>query len=455
MRHIIVMSLSASVGLVSLFVVDFVDLYFISLLGDTSLTAAVGFSGTLLFFGMSVTIGLMIAMSALGARRIGAGDLDGAREIATSVMTVGLIIGTVFGALFWVFAPNLLGLLGATGHAQQAATGYLRIIVPSMPIMALAMVSSGLLRAHGDARRAMNVTLSAGIVNAILDPVFIFGLGLGLEGAAWASVCARLTMSLTAMYPIMTKYGGFAAFDMNRFRGHLAAIFAIAGPAILTNLATPAGTAFVTRAISPYGDEAVAGMSVIARLLPLAFCVIFALSGAVGPIVGQNFGAHHYGRVRETIRKSVLFTIIYTVGIWGVLFLSNGFIAEQFNLTGSGRSLVFWFTLLAAPLMFFNGVLFVCNAVLNNLDRPIWSTWLNWGRNTLGIIPFVWIGAKIGEAPGVMIGQYTGGIFFAILAFWISMRLVDSFEKKDTRILEKAQAEVPSDKVTPIQPQPS
>lgn len=163
MRHIIVMSLSASVGLIALFVVDFIDLYFISLLGDTALTAAVGFAGTLMAFGLSVSIGLMIAMSALGARRIGAGDETGARTMATSVLTLGGLVGVVFAAIFWIFAPQLLALLGASGDTQLSAVRYLRIVMPTMPIMALAMICSGLLRAHGDARRAMNVTLFSAV----------------------------------------------------------------------------------------------------------------------------------------------------------------------------------------------------------------------------------------------------------------------------------------------------
>ncbi len=428
MQHIIVMSLSASVGLVSLFVVDFIDLYFISLLGQASLAAAVGFAGTLLYFTMSLTIGLMIAMSALAARKIGANDQKGAREVATSVLVLGIGTSVIIAALFWVFAPAFLDIVGAAGDTKIYALSYLRIIIPALPLMSIAMISSGLLRAHGDARRAMNATLSAGIVNAILDPILIFGLGLGLEGAAWASVGARIAMAITAVLPVIRRYGGFAPFNVDRLTQHLKPILAIACPAILTNLATPTGTVLVTRAIAPYGDAAVAGYAVLARLMPLAFVVIFALSGAVGPIIGQNFGAQAHARVRETVWKSILFTGVYVLGMWLVLFVSNGFIADQFGLTGDGRALVFWFSIAAAPLLFFNGVLFVANAAFNNLDRPLWSTLLNWGRNTIGIAPFIWFGARWGGASGVVIGQYAGAIIFAVIGVWLIQYLVKGYE---------------------------
>ncbi|MBT8471338.1 MAG: MATE family efflux transporter [Marinicaulis sp.] len=428
MRHVIVMSMTSSLGLVSIFLVDFVDLYFISLLGKAELAAAVGFAGTILFFNMSLTIGMMIAMSALAAQRIGRGDEEEARRIATSIVVVSVTIGAVMGALCWIFAPQILDMIGAEGETKKMAVRYLRIVVPTLPIAALAMVGSGLLRAHGDAKRAMNATLAAGAVNAILDPILIFGLSLGLDGAALASVAARFAMMATALYPVLKHYGGFAKFDADHFKRDLAPIFGIAGPAILTNIATPIGAIIVTRAIAPYGDGAVAGFAVISRLSPLAFCVIFALSGAVGPIVGQNFGARNYDRVREALRRALQFTALYTAAMWVILFALNGFVARQFGLDQTGAQLIFWFAAVIAPLFFFNGALFVSNASFNNLNRPYWSTWLNWGRNTIGVIPFVWLGSIIGGAPGVLIGHALGCIIFAGLGVYFAFRLIAAYE---------------------------
>ena len=205
-------------------------------------------------------------------------------------------------------------------------------------------------------------------------------------------------------------------------------IVGIAAPAILTNIATPVGNVIVTRAIAPYGDAAMAGYSVMGRLTPLAFCVIFALSGAIGPIIGQNFGAKNYKRVRETFLKALYFTGAYTLVVWALLILLNGFVSEQFGLRDTGRILMTTFAWIVAPLFFFNGVLFITNAAFNNLNRPTWSTWLNWGKNTAGVAPFVWLGASWAAAPGVLVGQAMGGIFFALLGVWLAFRLVDDFE---------------------------
>ena len=197
---------------------------------------------------------------------------------------------------------------------------------------------------------------------------------------------------------------------------------------MLTNVATPIGNGFVTRAISAFGDSAVAAMAVTGRLTPLAFCVIFALSGAVGPIIGQNFGAKQYPRVRATLIKAVQFTAIYVAAMWAILMLSHGFISDSFQLSEDGATIVFWFALVVAPLFLFNGTLFVSNAAFNNLRRPLFSTFLNWGKNTIGVIPFIAVGAMLGGAPGVLIGQAIGGVLFGIVSFWLAYRLVGRYE---------------------------
>ncbi len=433
MRHVAIMSFSASAGLLSMFVVDFVDLYLISLLGDPAKTAGVGFASTLLFFNMSISIGLMIATSALSARRIGRHDPEGARRIATNVLALGLMVSVVFASLFWLFTPQLLDLVGAEGATKEHATTYLRIIVPSMPVVILGMSCGGILRAHGDARRAMNATLASGFVNAVLDPILIFGLSLGLEGAAYASVLARLSMASFSILPVIRHYGGFTPFNRAHFEEDLNPILKIAIPAILTNIATPIGNIIVMRFIAQFGDAIIASYAVIGRLAPLAFCVIFALSGAVGPIIGQNFGASNFGRVRETIRKALLFTAIYSVIIWLVMLLIADFTGKQFGLDEDGRELMVIFAAVITPLFFFNGALFIANAAFNNLNRPTWSTMLNWGKNTLGVAPFVWLGASWGGASGILIGQSIGGIVFAGLGIYLVFRLVANYHSGDVK----------------------
>ncbi|MEM6610608.1 MAG: MATE family efflux transporter, partial [Pseudomonadota bacterium] len=262
-RHITVMSLTASVGLMAVFVVDFVDMIFISMLGNAALAAAVGYAGAILFFTTSFGIGMAIAAGALVSRALGQDDEDRARQLITNGLVYGVLFGSGFAALVWINLPFLTSLVGASGETQALAITYLQIIVPSLPFLMIGMMGGAILRAYGDARRAMMATIYGGLVNAVLDPILIFGFDLELVGAAWASVAARLAIAGTALLPIIRHHGGIGAPHMPAMLRDFAPIFGIALPAILTQLATPIGQGYVTRAMAEFGEAAVAGMAVV------------------------------------------------------------------------------------------------------------------------------------------------------------------------------------------------
>ncbi|MEE9321270.1 MAG: MATE family efflux transporter [Granulosicoccus sp.] len=424
MRHVSVMSFTASIGLMSIFAVDFVDMIFIAKLGNAALAAAVGYAGALLFFTTSISIGFSIAAGALVARALGARKTEQAREFATTVLFFGLVVSVLVVVLVYALMPALLDFLGAEGDTKTMAMKFLSIIIPTMPVMMGAMIASAILRAHGDARRAMLATLAAGVVNAIIDPVLIFGFNLGLEGAAIASVISRLTLLTMALLPAIRVYNGFAPLSVRLLKRDFQQMGAIAAPAVLANVATPVGAAIVTREMARFGTDAVAGMAVIGRLTPVAFAVVFALSGAVGPIIGQNFGAGLHVRVRGAFVAALQFMCVYVLVVALLLFLMRGVIASAFDASGDTLMLIMLFCGPLALAWFFNGVIFVGNAAFNNLGHPIYSTWINWGRSTLGTWPFVMIGGAYFGAAGILIGQAAGGIFFAGIAVWLGLKVM-------------------------------
>ncbi|MEM1428666.1 MAG: MATE family efflux transporter [Pseudomonadota bacterium] len=425
-RHITVMALTSSVGLAAVFVVDFVDMIFISMLGKAELAAAVGYAGAILFFTTSFGIGMAIAAGALVARALGEGDAHKARRRAATSLLYGFLFGAVFSAVVWFNLRPLAALVGASGETLDLAVLYLSIIVPSLPILLLGMVGGAILRAHGDARRAMMATIWAALVNAVLDPILIFGLDLELTGAALASVAARATIAAASLAPIFRYHGGLDKPTPEEFRVDLPAIATIAGPAILTQLATPVGQAYVTRAMAEFGEAAVAGMAIVGRLVPVAFAVIFALSGAIGPIIGQNFGAGRHDRVRRAYRDGLLFCGLFTLAVSLVLFLLRDGFVWLFEADGITQILIYLFCGPLALAWFFNGAIFVSNAAFNNLGHPLYSTWINWGRHTVGTIPFVILGAALYGAPGVLIGQAVGGLVFAAIGAWLTQRVLNA-----------------------------
>ncbi len=434
MKHVAVMSFTASIGLMAIFAVDFIDMIFISMLGNAALAAAIGYAGTILFFTTSIAIGFSIAAGALVAKAIGRGDVEEAREHATTVMVVGLLSALMTMAVVFYFRANLLSLLGASGETFRLAMRFLNIVLPSMPIMMGAMIASALLRAHGDAKRPMYATLAAGAVNAVMDPLLIFGLGLGLDGAAIATVLARITLLLTALYPAIKRYHAFAVVDLSHLKRDVPSVAGIAIPAVLANIATPIGSALVTRELARFGTDAVAGMAIIGRLTPVAFAVVFALSGAIGPIIGQNFGAGYHDRVRETFKDGIIFALVYVLFTSAVLYLTQDLIIAGFNAQGETAKLIALFCGPLALSYFFNGYIFVGNAAFNNLGHPFYSTAVNWGRNTVGTWPLIVAGGAIAGASGVLIGQAIGGILFAAVSWWLSRKVLDNPQRQTSSI---------------------
>jgi Na+-driven multidrug efflux pump len=198
-------------------------------------------------------------------------------------------------------------------------------------------------------------------------------------------------------------------------------------PAVLTQIATPAGGAVVTAAMSQFGHGAVAGWTVIGRVVPIAFGAIFSLSASVGPIIGQNLGAREFGRVRLTLKLGLGLAAAITAAAWLILALATPALVAIFNTTGEAAALIAFFCRWLAPLFVFFGTLFVCNAACNTLGRPHYATALNWGRATLGTVPFVMLGSYWG-AEGVLLGHMAGGIAFGLAAVVVVRRLIARLE---------------------------
>lgn len=424
-KHIISMSLTAAMGFIALFVVDLADMLFISMLGIDELAAAVGYAGTILFMTTSISIGTAIAGGALVAKSLGENKPERATELLTHVLIVGVAFAVVFATVIYTNLSDLTGLIGATGQTQNLAISYLEILVPTMPVLMIGIVASAALRSHGAAKLAMMVTIVAGVVNAVLDPIFIFVLDMGLQGAAWASVISRFSVAVTAVWFITRRYGGFVGLSPSAVGRDLRPIAAIAIPAMLANVATPVGSAYVTRAMAEFGDAAVAGMAIIGRVTPIAFALLFAMSGAIGPIIGQNFGAEKHDRVRASFNSSMILIVIYVFPVVTVLYFLRIPIVDMFNAQGVARDLIFLFCGPLSLTWIFTGVIFVANAAYNNLGHPFYSTWVNWGRNTLGIVPFVYVGAQYWGAEGVFIGQMMGSVFIALVSFILAKRLMN------------------------------
>ncbi len=424
LKHVITMTSASAFGLVSVFAVEALGLFYVGLLGQPELTAALGYAGTLLFFATSVSIGLSIAATALTARALGSGQRDRANEIAGASLALMLVIMSLFACIAYPLLAPLIRLLGATGHTAELTLSLLHIVLPSWPLLGVGMCLSGLLRALGDAPRSMFVTLGSAAATIVFDPLLIFGFGLGVHGAAISTVLARVVMVAVGLHGLLRVHGLYSHPRLSFIGREFKPFMAIGLPAVLTQIATPVGNAYVTGTMSAFGDDAVAGWTVIQRIIPVAFGLLFALSGAIGPIIGQNYGAMRFDRVQSTLRDSLKVTLVYVLVVWALLALFAGPVADLFRARQQAHELIVFFCLFVAGSFLFNGALFVANAAFNNLGYALYSTALNWGRSTLGVIPFVWLGQHWYGAKGAMAGYGLGVVLFGVFGCLLCFRVV-------------------------------
>lgn len=402
MRHVAVMTLSGAVGLTLMFLVDGATLFYIALLGDETLTAAVGYAWTIQFFIVSLGLAASIAATATVSRAIGARDRAGARRAATSALMMTVLALGALSTVTVIFRDAILYGLGARGATLEAASSFFAWSAPSMALMGAAMVAGAILRAEGDAARSMAVTASSAATSLILDPLLIFhtilgapiGAGWGIEGAAIAMVGARCVSCAVGMHGVARVHDLAARPSLAGMRRDAGPILAVAGPATLTQMSTPFGNWLITEAVAEHGDGAMAGWTVTTRLSVLAFGGIFALSASVGGIFGQNYGAGRMQRVRRAYRDGLLFCAIYVSIAWALLALTTEVAISGFNLPPDGAAVLRAFSYLGAGGFIFAGGVFVVNAAFNTLGRPIYSSGVNWARD--GLFTFLWLALLTG-----------------------------------------------------------
>lgn len=431
LRHVVVTSVTGALGLISIFMVDLVDIFFLSMLDQKEIIAAVGFASSVMFFMISLALAVSITGVALISKAIGRDHHKLAKQRATNILVFGFLL-SIF--LVWFMAPNLpyiLLFLGAEGRTLDLATVYLQINLYSVPALMVGIVGSGIMRAVGDARRAMYATLISGIVNAILDPLFIFAFGLGLEGAAIASLIARFSMLFIVYHGVVRVHNMLSPFDWLYFMQDIKCMTKLVVPTMLANMSSPLANAIATEHMAEFGDDAVAAYAIIGRIIPVVFAGLFSLSSAIGPILGQNYGAKNFIRMRKTINSALLYSLMYSLLLCWVVYQFQFSLVHLFNAEDQVAELILFFATYITFSFFFQSLLFIAFSVFNNLGKPSTSAWLNFGRATLGTWPFILFFGWLFEAQGVLLGQAVGSIVFGCIGFILAQRHLDRLEESE------------------------
>ena len=422
-------SVPMAVGLVFMILVNLIDTYWASKLGTDEL-AAMSFSFPVIGVVVNVSIGLMIGTSVAVARVLGAGQRARANRISTHALLLGVVIVGVVSGVGLLTQDALFSLLGAPADLLPTISRYMTIWYASTLVLVVPMFANGILRAHGDAKTPRNVMIIGAVVNAILDPLFIFGWGpvpaMHLEGAALATACARLfggaySFAMLFRYQTLDLHLPKPAQLMESWKR----ILAVGVPATITNVLGPVATAMLTAIVATFGAAAVAAYGIGARVEGLLLMAPLALSSGLSPFIGQNWGAHLPDRVSEGFNKSVRFCILWGVGVLLLLLPTAPLIASAFTdepAVARDIELYLWIVPIGyAPY----GVMLMVNSSFNAMDRAIRSTVLSVLRSIVFAVPVAFVLGQLLGLNGVFIGLVVGSFCASLLGLRWMFQLLD------------------------------
>lgn len=420
-NHLLRLTLPLTVGMFSIISVNLVDTYFVAKLG-TQYLAAISFTFPVIMFMISIAIGIGTGAAALLSRSIGNKSALETRKLTSDNLFLTVLTALCLSMIGLATFTPLFKALGAPETLLPFIHSYMKIWYGGALFMILPIVCNHSLRASGETRLPSMVMVTAAVLNALLDPILVFGLGpfprLELCGAATASVIAR--MITTAIYLGMIHFRMKAltwpSLAFKQLWHSWSRILHIALPSTLTNMFLPLGWAVVTRLISSFGEPAVAALGTGSRIQAFALIFIFALSSAVIPMTGQNMGAGRWSRLRIVIHKGNQYAAIWGICSASLLIIFSPCIASLFTDDPAVLEQLYRFLWIVPVSYILLGIAKVIGASLNAIGYPVLSSLISAARVFLFSIPLAWIASRYWGSVGIFLGMSIGNMLAGIIS---------------------------------------
>jgi putative MATE family efflux protein len=324
-RAILLLSIPAVLEMVMESVFVIADIFFVSRLGPDSV-ATVGLTESMLTIIYAIAIGLGTATTSMVSRRVGEKHNDDASRTAFQAILTGIMVSLIIGIPGAIYGDRLLGMMGASESIVTNMSGYARIMIGGNAVIMLLFIINAIFRSAGDAAVAMKVLWIGNIMNLILDPCFIFGIGpfpeMGVEGAATATTIGRSTAVLVQFYLLF--------FGKKRVRlslkmlaadfGIIMKLVRLSFGTIGQNLISTTSWIGLVRIISVFGSEVVAGYTIAIRIIGFTLLPSWGISNAASTLVGQNLGAKKPDRAEKAVWITGWINMIL-LGLIGVILI--------------------------------------------------------------------------------------------------------------------------------------
>jgi len=429
------------IGMISINIFNLVDTIYVGRLGTPEL-AAMSFTFPVVNLLGSLVIGFGIGVTSVLSHLIGSGDEQRVRSTMRDALIFAVSLVVVIAVLGLLTIDPLFRLIGADEKSLVLIRQYMTIWYIGVPFLVIPMVGNSGIRATGDTKTPAMIMTTAAVVNIVMDPLLIFGLWIfpkmGLAGAALATVIARATTLVFALY-VQIHRDKMIEMRWPRVKemvANWAHVLNIGLPVALTQIIIPISLAVLTRIVAGYGHVAVAAYGAGFRLMMLAMIVPMSLGSAMTPFVGQNFGAKRGDRVREGVRLATRFLVAGGALIYAALAIFARPISSVFTPDPKVVDVMVLFIRLAFIEFMFTGVTVVTGSTFVGMQQPLKSTLLTVMRFVVFMLPLAWLGSHYFGLKGFFLGSGVGASLVGVIA-WFWIRAVDL---KDTRPAVRAEA---------------
>jgi len=418
-------------GMILLMTFNLVDTFFVGLLGTQPL-AAISFTFPITFTVISLTIGLGIGTSAVIAKALGKGDNDSAKDSGTSALIMTAIVVGIISVIGFLLTDEIFTLLGASPELLPLIHQYMDIWYISSICLIGPMIGNSILRASGDTKTPSKIMGGAGLINAILDPILIFGWGpipaMGIQGAAIATVISWVCGLVWVLYIIGYKRGLIhtTLLSFKQFVASSKGILHIGLPAAGANMLTPIAAAILTAIVARYGESAVAAFGVGSRIESIACLVVLALSMTLPPFISQNFGAGNMSRVEQAYKTSIKFVMFWQILIFVVLVLFSSYIADAFSKEQAVADIIKLFIWILPLGYGLQGIIILTNSSFNALHKPMMALFLSIIRLFVCYVPLAYLGSVYYGLEGFFAGALLGNIVMAALSYRLFTKQFDA-----------------------------
>ncbi|MXO73198.1 MATE family efflux transporter [Alteraurantiacibacter buctensis] len=422
--HLLHQTTPMIVGVAAIMSIGLVDAYFIGQLGAGQL-AAMSFVFPVTTALGSVGVGVMVGTSSVVARAIGAGDEERASRCAALGVALGLATGLAVAVALLLGQDALFAAMGARGAVAGHVANYMLPYALGFPLLLTISGLNGVLRAQGAAKSSTVVSLVFAGANLVLTPLLV--PLLGVPGAALATIAGWLMGAGTGLW--LVRRGEvplrLALLRRGNLREPLRQVLRVALPAAFTNSINPVGLALLTGCLASEGAAAVAGFGVGGRLQLAAVVPLLGLSGSIGAIVGQNWGAGQHDRARQALWQAGLFCLGYGLLAGLVLYALRGWLAGAFSEDAATIAAAREYLSIGVWGYAMFGLFIVANGAMNAVDRAGTAMALSITRSLLVMVPFAILTQPLWDAKGVYFAELVANIAggsAAVLVAWLALK---------------------------------